>query len=96
MLEVIYVSKGSKKLITGQKYIVVSLWEDIVWKNKLSISHNGKLVPRRKVRLKGGYAYYVENFKTIDGKSFYDIPVFGNKIYHYNENAVKPNNKDYS
>jgi len=99
MLEVICVNdKGTKKLIKGQKYFAEALWEESGWNNNIkpSIPHNGKLVLRRRIRIKGINDYFVERFKTVDGSNFYDISVFGEKNRWKNDDAIKPNDKNYT
>jgi len=98
MLEVICVNdSGTKKVIKGQKYIADAMWEERGWNNNIkpSIWHNGILVLRRRVRIRGINSYFVDRFKTVDGSNFYDIEEFGDK-YEQNYNAVEPNNKDYT
>ena len=91
MLEVICINdRGTKKLIKGQKYIVEALWEESGWINvKPFIPHNGKLVLRRQVRIKGINDYFSYRFKTVSGISFYDISLFGEKN-RWRNNIIQP------
>jgi hypothetical protein len=88
MLVICINDKGTTKLVKNQKYKITQLYENRSYgtANK-HCEHNGVNVTVRRIQVEGVGSYFVDRFKLVNGKNFYDIPLFRDEV-NYNENRI--------
>jgi len=88
MLVICINDKGTTKLVKNQKYKITQLYENHSYgtANK-HCEHNGVNVTVRKIQVEGVGSYFVDRFKLVNGKNFYDIPLFRDEV-NYNKNRI--------